>query len=380
MKKNERLLDVLGQVDDEFIEASASAEKRTGVYRKLIPFAACLAVAVVLSIGLMQGGALRQTPKEELGDTRWPVKIVTGDETPQSGGEMTQTDGEVGGEATQSDDVTQNGGETTQTGTETAVTGTETTQVTADTTRSGGTEDTTPDNGEELGRIPKWDEMTVLMKFPGFDNENGSYTSRGAVSDADKVGEAFGTAVMKGYDIYTDQTYTTEVQLAPIDGVSEKCAVAVKFGGVDGYFAYVNRDYVPVTLGDMIDDLNLREYMDFGSVWYRYNGDNVEFTVDDGIIWDMLLADTSLANIDDNDRMMLVNEMSASVNIPMLGYKNIGIWVTDDGYLATNILETRKVFFIGKEKADAFVNYVVENCEGSIIRYEGDAGEEGVME
>ena len=57
--------------------------------------------------------------------------------------------------------------------------------------------------------------------------------------------------------------------------------------------------------------------------------------------------------------------ISVSINIELLGYENISLTVTEDGYLTTNILDTGKAFFIGKEKAEEFYGYVRENCEGT---------------
>ena len=53
----------------------------------------------------------------------------------------------------------------------------------------------------------------------------------------------------------------------------------------------------------------------------------------------------------------------------MLGYENISLGVTENGYLTTNILNTGKAFFIGAEKAQMFMDYVIENCEGYDIIY-----------
>ena len=83
----------------------------------------------------------------------------------------------------------------------------------------------------------------------------------------------------------------------------------------------------------------------------------------------MLLSDESLVPLEDPDRLTLNGVMSVGVDIPLLGYHNITLGVTEDGYLFTNILDTAKVFDIGKEKAQQFVNYVIDNCTGYELVY-----------
>ena len=67
-----------------------------------------------------------------------------------------------------------------------------------------------------------------------------------------------------------------------------------------------------------------------------------------------------------------------SVNIPILGYKNISIDLSDTGYLQTNILDLGKNFYIGEEKVKDFLDYIKENYEGHKIdiNFEEDGIEE----
>ena len=83
----------------------------------------------------------------------------------------------------------------------------------------------------------------------------------------------------------------------------------------------------------------------------------------------MLLSDRELKNVKDYDSMNFGKELiSVSINIELLGYENISLAVTDEGYVTTNILATGKAFYIGKEKAEEFYKYVTENCRR--VKYE----------
>ena len=102
---------------------------------------------------------------------------------------------------------------------------------------------------------------------------------------------------------------------------------------------------------------------------------NVVFAdFDDSIVWNMILSDTSIKNIEyDRFSDMLI---SVSVDIPVLGYKNISLGVSKDGYIVTNIMGTQKCFFIGTEKAEAFESYVSENVpfKETVTVYEAPDG------
>lgn len=221
----------------------------------------------------------------------------------------------------------------------------------------------------EIAVVPRWDEMTLTQKFGEFTVGEERYSSRAAAIDAAKVGEKLGEATSQGFDIYTDATYTASLTYHKITGISIKCALAVRFTdqGDDGYYVYVNSWYRPETLEDLISDLNLRENMTFGD--FRATGFNSEGNYetvrfqdpDDQIVWDHLLSDTTLKNVY-NQTAWYGSILSVSVDIPLLGYENISLWLTEDGHLVTNILDTGKAFFIGEESVQEFLLYVVTHC------------------
>lgn len=192
-------------------------------------------------------------------------------------------------------------------------------------------------------------------------------------------------SVLTGHDTYTDTNYTKNATLYKIKTISQECAIAVQFEGTTEYYSYINAYYRPETLEEFINDLNLKEIISFGSIWYNHTYDAgegvlgfdmIEFPeVDDDIIWQMLFSDTTLQNeFSDNNNNMYPALMSVSVDIPLLGYKNISAWVTETGYLVTNILETGKGFYIGEENVQKFVDYIIQNYEGFKIVYVDENG------
>ena len=168
------------------------------------------------------------------------------------------------------------------------------------------------------------------------------------------------------------------------------CMIALQFEGDSNFYIYINTFYRPDTLGDFIDDLNLKENVTFGTINYNYsytdnNGEwqyaEVEFyDVNNDDIWNMLFSDTSLENVQDDLEVYTNGDFNISINvdIPFLGSKRVCITLTDRGYLTTNIFETGKAFYIGEDKVQEFLNYLVNNYDGYRLIYEDTAEEENL--
>lgn len=228
---------------------------------------------------------------------------------------------------------------------------------------------------ENGASIPKWEDLGISQQYSELIFESKTYYGTISKIDKDKLGGSVGTETLSGQDNYTEEIKHEDGTIYSIKDIATECAVAIKFNGDNDYYVYRNSDYKLNTLGQLIDDLDLHNNMSFGSVWYDYQKDNGEYAtiefvnLQNPIVWDMLLSDKSTTNVKDFDSMQFNSIMSVSVNIPVLGYENISLSVTDNGYLTTNILDTGKAFYIGEDKVNAFVDYVLKNCKGYEIVY-----------
>ena len=230
-------------------------------------------------------------------------------------------------------------------------------------------------NESETAEIPKWDEMPISQQFGEVDYNNGKYTSRISKISKEDVTKNIGNTTLTGYDTYTKTSYSKKGDLYSIKGINENSAIAVKFEGNSEYYVYVNSNYRPKTLGEFVEALNLKENISFGTIYYNYwdkganENINVEFyNVDNEMIWQKLFSNLNLENVySDNDKYISDNfseSIDISVNIPILGYEKISISLTDKGYLLTNILDTGKGFYIGKDKVQEFLDYIKKNYDG----------------
>lgn len=242
-------------------------------------------------------------------------------------------------------------------------------------TDEAGEKEEKPEEGDEIWIEPQWAEKALYAKYPTIDLGNDIiYSTAATWIDSSMVGEPIIEATAYGYDIYTDTEYKMGVVLYYINGISPDAAVAVSYDGFEGQYAvYTDNWYYPETLGEFIDSLNLRENLTFGTIYHTFREYESYMTVeykitDPSVIRDMLLTHVDLKNVanevTDEDMSHYRESMSISVNVDILGIKNVSLAVTENGYISTNILGTRKLFYIGEDKAQEFFDYVEKNFEG----------------
>lgn len=231
---------------------------------------------------------------------------------------------------------------------------------------------------ELLAKVTPWDELSITNQYSELDFGGVRYSSRNKEISADLLIDKIGDYTAHGFDEINQISYTKNAEVYSVKDISSECVVAVKLQGVDACYAYTNPFYKPETLGDFIADLNLKELLSFGTVSYNYDeikgktyiNERVEFTdVTDETIWQKLLYDTTLKNVHSDEKFYESTVVSIGINVDLLGYENIGLWISEDGYMHTNILDTGKTFFIGKEKLNEITNYLLDNCDGERYVY-----------
>ncbi|MGM9636916.1 MAG: hypothetical protein ACI3YK_02915 [Eubacteriales bacterium] len=250
------------------------------------------------------------------------------------------------------------------------------------------------DLGEAAYLVPKWDEMRIYQQFPETAFNGRTYVASGYrqteqeiyrdnALDKSLIGEAIGSAELQGYDVYTETAFTHAAQLFELSDISPDCAIAVRFEGQEEFYPYLCHEYRPDTLEDFVNSLNLKNTLTLtGSAYCEYKKSNgnyatVEFVgLNADAVWEMLLDDLSAVNEARDDSVQTYSIiMSFGVSIPKLAVENLSMSVTEDGYLITNLLATRKVFYIGPNKTRAFVDYVMNTLVGYEWVYEDEIAE-----
>ena len=354
MKKEERLHRIFGDIDDDLV---AEAAHRPVALKVWLPRVTAAAAAVALVAGVL----LAQPWERE------PLSV--------SDGTVTTTTATTQPDKSEADTTTQKQTAQTEIGIAPPVSTapdkpTDTTTFKPTYTTMVGTPTTTAPTGEDAWYEPHWEDKPIWQRFPEFERFGQSHTVRDITIGKAMVEEHLENVFLRGYDIYTDTEYEIEGQIYHIKGIHPDCAVALQYPDRTDFFPAINRGYTPTTLGEFITDLNLREHLRVGTVYHSYRDADGTYhdkeyaglTVEK--VWEMLLSDESLPNVHDdkNWQFQFDTKLSIRIDMPLLGYENISISLSENGYLRTSLLDTEKLFCIGEDTVDAFMDYVEEHC------------------
>ena len=235
----------------------------------------------------------------------------------------------------------------------------------------------------ELAVIPHWEDLTISQQYSSVEWKGMTYRSHNAEIPAERIGEFLGEVQAVGYDHYADEERRIGAKVYAVTKLAEECILAVQYEGNDIWYGLSCAYYRPETLGQFIIDMNMYEDVVFDTVHYSYDnifGQYVSVQFDDvekAKVHEYLLSNLEAVNTYDQQLLHLEPKriMGISVDIPILGIENISFSICENGYIKTNILATGKLFYIGEENTQAFVDYVLNECNGyeTITIYE-DSG------
>ena len=215
-------------------------------------------------------------------------------------------------------------------------------------------------------------KMTLGQLYPSAVYAGATYSSTGPVETAD-IGEKLAGVTIAGF---MPEYGSLDAELYAVRGISADYFIAARFPDKEpeNYYGMWNADYTPASLSQLIDDLNLRENLRFGQIEDNYCGNNrlttIRYTLPDtAVIWELLL-DEDVPLIEDST--MHPYDLSIGIDVDTIGYRNIAIMLHEDGCLSTNILAADRYFPIGKDKIDAFLEYVTAHGEAAIQEYPFD--------
>lgn len=205
-----------------------------------------------------------------------------------------------------------------------------------------------------------WEYKTIYEKYYTVTFDGREYGSRASAIDEALLGEALGTCTGEGVDSYTDKKYTETFEVRKINGVSADRMIAI--GMDDDFYVYFNSKATkPATFGEVLDLYGLEQTLPLihFSVNEGLKEQGYYRIADDAYIWQVLsecsdaeaYADTDSWNR--NDR----NYLSFTATSEALGvYKKV-FYITEDGYVSTNIFNYSYVYFIGEEAANKIITH-----------------------
>ncbi len=237
------------------------------------------------------------------------------------------------------------------------------------------------------GVVPTWEYRSITGKYNSLEFLGNEYFSFSTQIGSDKIGENLGTAILSGYDDRNQIEHNINSTIYKIKDIPKKYIVAVQFENDNNYYEYINFYYQPETLGELIEDLNMKETIVFGSVLYEYSyidsqnnyhKEDIEFSdVNDEIIWQMLFDDLNVKTENNN---LEPHKCIMTISAKLSDYRNMSFDLAEDGYITTKLFVSDKTFYIGEDKVKKFLNYVLENYQGYKTVYVYENNEENKNE
>lgn len=219
-------------------------------------------------------------------------------------------------------------------------------------------------SGAESNRIWPWEYLTDGEKYHTISLDNVTYSIRNCRTIGDEfLGETIGDAEAFGTDDITGKKYTATFEVRRIKGIAPEYMVAA--GNDQGFYVYMVSDFKnPATVGELLENYNLRQNMRLDHFSENTGDDeNSDYSIeDDSYIWDVLTgcSDAKLCQ-DDVFNKDGTGYIAFCVSSEALGvYKKV-IYISERGYLETNILDYGYTYYIGKKTAREIIDYARKN-------------------
>ena len=207
-----------------------------------------------------------------------------------------------------------------------------------------------------------WKYKTPAEKYPvvKFNGKQFTVKSQNSIH-TEVMGEVIGNCVAEGLDSDTGKAYTETFEVRKIHGISEELMIAA--GNEDGFYVYAaDESTAPDTLGKLLELYGLSQNIELNYVTKCENYEEKEELLldNDDEIWQILAgrSDAKLDNTSDFFERENRIYLAFTATSETLGVYNRVIYISEDGYFATNILDYEYSYFIGKEAAGQIIRYV----------------------
>ena len=237
--------------------------------------------------------------------------------------------------------------------------------------------------------IPRWEEKTLIQKYPNFTYDGISYSIRytddkSGPIDNKYAGDKIQDITVTGHDIYEEKDYEIEAEIYSIKNIANVVSLAIKFQDSEYFYAYQNIFYDFPTIGDLLSDISFASEVKIPTAYYRgvdeyENAINLQYNdVTTEEVVALLFDDPSIPNILKKNKLYLDSSSSYysvsssettnlekngkhitfMIQIDALGIDNAGMQIYTNGDLDVNLFNHMATFHLGEEKYQAVIAYL----------------------
>lgn len=230
-------------------------------------------------------------------------------------------------------------------------------------------------SGAEMAMAWPWEYMTIAEKYPSVKFNNKEYGIKLSSPVSENVlGDPLGSCEATGVDSYTNKKYSETFKAYKINGVSEDKLIAA---GTEGEFYVYMADDIskPATFGDVWDLYGLDQNLTFSHFTVNEGYDDKgEFELtDDAYIREILSGCGDGVLYDETDFFERDNRyyLTFTATSEALGAYKLVVYISEDGYFATNLFSYSHIYYIGEDAAGKIISYAKNNSvEAESIPYE----------
>ena len=220
-----------------------------------------------------------------------------------------------------------------------------------------------------------WDELSAFEKYTRIEIGKVKYFSTKRTIDEELLGDCLGEHTAFGYSHHFSSSFCEDViehtetfKAYEIKDISSGICVAVKIE--DKYYVYrVEIEERPKTLGEFLELYNLEKTLNLRRFNDTREEKNTNYALEnDDYVWEMLYSceEGSLCNNDGGLWNITGDYLQFTATSEQLGtYKKV-LYITENGYIKTNLLEYAFVYYIGEEQAQKIIDYVRANSQETL--------------
>lgn len=217
--------------------------------------------------------------------------------------------------------------------------------------------------GSEIDIEWPWEEKMMYERYQSMTFSGEEYRTRAKAISQLLLGEVIGSCEAEGYDTYTDKIYRQTFEVRCIVGVSEKRLVAVDMDGE--FYVFMCDEYdPPATFGELTESYGMAETLEFSRFTvYEGSDEKGHFKLEEDDTIRQILSGCREAEFvkDDSWNRSDRNYISFTVTSEALGAYKKAVYVTEDGYVWTNVFDWSYLYYIGKEATGQIIAYATEN-------------------